>query len=395
MLTKLLFELKLALKFLFIKPRGFYRLARFFTIATIGVSIAALLICLSAFEGYKKVISKRYLDSTSHIIVSKRYSFSDDIKKKVSSIIGEYVSGASYSGYIELMLSSDNGIKGVAFHVVDTDAFKNVIPITDYIVQGNSECLFKERGNIIVGHALAKTLNVKIGDAVKVVFQNGSSRLKICAISNFGLYDIDSRLSWMSIGTAVDIFPEADFYSSLRVRLNDGVDIGHVMPKLQEALGYSYETRSWEDINYGMLESIKMDRLVIFFILGILIAVSVFNIFATLTLLIRELRTDIAVLNVIGLDLSRTLRMFFLQALVLGVTGYLIGILLWLTSLWAIRSWGIVSLPQDVYLMSKIPVGINAWDLLSVFCILVGTVCLACAVPLLYLFKRFKREGDA
>lgn len=394
MLKNLLFELRLAVKFLFVKPRGFYRIARFFTIATLGISVGALLLSLSAFEGYKRVISERYLDSSSHIIVTKRFSNDEDIKEKVNGLLGKDVKASAYSGYLELMLSSGRGLKGAAFQVAEPASFDSVIPLSKYMKQGAPKCIFEGKDGVIIGAALADDLGLKVGDTVGIIYLRSTRKLHVCGISEYGLYDIDSRLCWISYATAKSIFPEADLMASLKIRLNDTVDLDAVTPKLQESLGYAYEARSWKDINYGMLESIKLDRLVMFFILGVLIAVAVFNVFATLVILIREMRKEIAVLNVLGLNTMRTLSVFFIQAMILGLSGYFTGLIMWALSLWAVRSWGIINLPKDVYLVSQIPVGVSVLDLVYVLLMVVAFVSLASAVPLMHLFNKFKKEGS-
>ena len=392
----ILFELRLALKFLFVKPRGFYRIARFFTIATLAISVGALLVSLSAFEGYKKIISQSYLDSSSHIIASKKFASIGGDKAKVLDILKGDVKAVAYSGYLELMLSSPKGLKGAAFQVVEPDSFDEVIPLSKYMKQGAPQCIFKAKDGVIVGSALAETFDLKVGDRANVVKgKNGIEKLYVCGISEFGLYDIDSRLCWISVDTAKRLFPGADFETSMKIRLQDTADLESSTYKLQEALGYGYEVRSWKDMNYGMLESVKMDRTVIFFILGVLIAVAVFNVFATLIILIREMRTEISVLNILGLNTKRVLRMFFIQALILGFSGYLLGVILWTFCLWLIKNWGIIYLPKDIYLVSQIPIGVNGWDLFYVLFMVVIFVSLASIAPLLHLFRRFKKEGSS
>ena len=404
MLRELLFELRIALKFLFVKPRGFYRIARFFTIATLAISVGALLVSLSAFEGYKKIISERYLDSSSHIIASKRFTSIGGDKQKVLEVLQNDVKAVAYSGYLELMLSSPKGLKGAAFQVAEPSSFDNVIPLSKYMEQGTADCIFQGENKAIIGSALAETFQLKKGDTISVVFlqsnmegqkKSGTQKLYVCGISEFGLYDIDSRLCWISSNTAQRLFPGADFEASMKIRLMDKVDLDTATFKLQEALGHAYEVRSWKDINYGMIESIKLDRIVIFFILGILIAVAVFNVFATLIILIREMRVEISVLNILGLNAKRILRMFFMQSLILGLSGYVFGLVLWLLSLWSIKNWGIINLPKDIYLVSQVPIGVNLWDLFSVLFMVLLFVSLASVAPLMHLFRKFKKEGSS
>jgi len=399
MYKDVLVELKIALRFLFIEPKGFYKAARFFTIATIAVSVAALLVSLSAFNGYLKMISERYIDSTAHIMVSDNYSYGGkSIRKQVHDVLKDRVEDSKYFGYLELLVSSDKGIRGLAFEVVEPGSFDKVLRVQKYIKEGDANCIFTQKNSVLIGSSAAEILGLKIGSPVKMLYSGkelnkGARELKVCGIIEYGLYDLDSRYAYTSMETGRALFPDAAFESSLRVRLNDGINLEKAVNDLEEALTPPLRIRSWKDINYGMLESVKFDRLVITFILSMLIAVAVFNVVATLFLLIRELRPEISVLQVMGMNMRRITRVFFIKALILGVSGYLTGLLLWLLSIFSIKKWGIVMLPQDVYMVSKIPVDIRTVDVLLVFVIVLFFVCLGAIVPLWHLFRKFKTEG--
>ncbi|MCX6113244.1 MAG: FtsX-like permease family protein, partial [Proteobacteria bacterium] len=182
---------------------------------------------------------------------------------------------------------------------------------------------------------------------------------------------------------------------SLRIKLKPDVKLSKAVDDLYESFSPGVRIRSWLDINYGMFESVKLDRLVILFILSVLIAVAVFNIIATLILLIREMRAEISILQVLGLSMKRLIRVFFFKSLFLGITGYLFGLLLWLLSVMVVKRWGVVVLPKDVYLVSKIPIYVHPFDVFQVLCIVILFVSLASILPLVHLFIRFKREGVA
>lgn len=396
----MLCELKLALRFLFVSPKGFYRASRFFTITTIAVSVAALLVSLSAFNGYMKVISQRYLDSTSHIVVSEHYGKELNIKKKIKSALGNRIADVKYFGYLELMVSSKKGVRGVAFEVSEPGSFDSVLPIKKYMKAGVPNCIFNIPNSVIVGSAVSDILGLSVGSDLNILYSGrelgkGLRVLKVCGVVDFGLYDLDSRFAYISSSTGNSLFPEANFDTSLRVRLNDGVNLTKAVDDLYLSSSPGIHIRSWKDINYGMFESVKLDRLVIFFILSVLIAVAVFNVVATLVLLIREMRAEISILQVLGLSMKRLIRVFFYKSLFLGISGYTIGIILWVLSMFIIKRWGIIVLPKDVYLVSKIPMYVSVVDIFHVLTIVILFVSLASILPLMHLFRRFKREGVA
>jgi lipoprotein-releasing system permease protein len=396
----LLFEIRLALRLLFTKPKGFYKAARFFTIGTIALSVAALLVSLSAFKGYLDVLKERYVDSTSDIVVSNEYGhpYEGGLKQKISSTLQKDFVDAKYFGYLELLVSSQKGVRGLAFEVLEDGSFEKVVSIKRYIKAGDAGCIFRDKGSVIVGVASASIMGLDIGSKLNVVYsgtnmENSQRSLTVCAIVDYGLYDLDSRLAYISLDTGRMLFPEAGFDSAVKVKLASTASLEGSASKLEDSLSIGTKVRTWKDMNYGMLESVKLDRLVIGFVLSVLIAVAIFNIIATLILLVRELRSEISMLQVLGMGTARVIRVFFFKAMILGVMGYVFGTGLWLLSIEAVKKWGIIALPADIYLVSQIPVEVGALELLFVLFVVLFFVCLGCAVPLFSLFRRFKKEG--
>lgn len=396
----MLFEIRLAIRFLFTKPRGFYKAARFFTIGTIALSVAALLVSLSAFKGYLDVLKERYVDSTSDIVVSNEYARNYDggLKDKITDILGADLESSKYFGYLELLVSSSKGVRGLAFEALEEGSFEKVVPIKKYLKQGELNCIFKANNSVIVGAATAEIMGLSPGSTLTVVYsgsnmQNAKKVLTVCGVVDYGLYDLDSRLAYISLGTGKGLFPEAMFGSSVKIKLRANAPLDETASKLEQGLSLGTRVRTWKDMNYGMLESVKLDRLVIGFVLSVLIAVAIFNIIATLFLLVKELRGEISMLQVLGLSTARVIRVFFYKALTLGILGYVFGVGLWFLSIEAVRKWGIITLPADIYLVAKIPVEVGALELLFVFLVVIFFVCLGCALPLFSLFRRFKKEG--
>jgi lipoprotein-releasing system permease protein len=127
--------------------------------------------------------------------------------------------------------------------------------------------------------------------------------------------------------------------------------------------------------------------------LSVLVAVSVFNVIASLILLVKEMRPEISVLQVLGLNMKRLMKVFFFQSLFLGLSGYFLGLIIWGFCALLMQKWGIVVIPKEIYLVSHIPMYIRFFDVFHVLMIVILFVSLASILPLIHLFKRFSSEG--
>ena len=398
LLKKLLFEIKFASAFLFVKNKNFYGLSRIFTILSITVSVTAFLLTLTTFRGYLKVLEERYLDVNSHIVVNDGFSFYDDIKTEISTSFHKDIEDIKYTGYMELLLRSNNRMKGIIVELVEKGSFKNLVNISKYLTSGKLDCVFENNKNIILSNLVAKNLGIKKGDTVDLVFIGKSIgskavKLKLCATVDFGLYDLDSRFSYMSLYSVKEHFPAGMYNASVKINIKDETKLNKIVEDLREQYSPTLKIRSWRELNYSMFESIKFDKMVVSFILMILVAVAAFNIISTLILSIQYLKKDFSILSILGLNNTRLLRILFFEASIIGVLSYILAIILWLISMLAVFYFGIIDLPSDIYLVSKIPFDISSLDLFFVFAIVYLFVSIASIFPMFILLKNLQKRG--
>lgn len=391
------FDFTLATRLVFKKQKGFYNKARFFTIASIAISVAALLVSFSAFRGYTNVLTKIYKDSGSDIIVSDTSYSVTDLKSIVKNI-DDRILDLKYFGFLELICAGKSNIRGVIFEAVEKGIFENkIINIDIYVKEGTYNSIF-ESNSVMIGSVLAELLGVKLGDTIKVFYIDGKNNnetkeLKISAIFEYGLYDVDSRFAYISIETGSFLIPNSLYDNSLKIKVKNQNNTFLVADKLRTNLPTMINVKTWFDVNYSMFKAVEMDRRVIFIILTVLIAVAIFNVLTTLILLVRELKVEISILQILGMKVSRIVKLFFFKAIVFGLSGYLIGISIWLLLIFAVNKWGIIFIPKDIYLVSKIPVAISFFDIILVLCVVLFFSILGAVIPAINLNYKIKKEG--
>jgi ABC-type lipoprotein release transport system permease subunit len=391
-----LLNLKLSLKFLFSSKKKFNKFALFFTFLTIAISVASLLLSLSVFRGYKKILFQRYQDTYSDVYVVDSHHLISNLKESVTYLSDDKVKDLKYASFLELLISSDAGIKGVGAFTLEKGIFKNVINIKPYESKGKANCIFKGINSAAVGITVAESLNLKLGDKFKVIFAGINKKsvdFKVCSILDFGLHDLNSRIIYISNKTAFSLFPMAGFDSALKIKLKSGVNLKEYTKTLKEKLPLGVDVESWKDFNYSIFESIKLDKLVLSFILSILILVSCFNLVSLLFLYIKELENELTILHVLGLCKKRIINIFFTKALIVSIASFLFGIVLWFFTMFLINTYGIINIPEDIYLISKIPFSFSFVDVLKTFFITIIFTVFCSVFPIIKLFYKIKKHG--
>jgi lipoprotein-releasing system permease protein len=122
--------------------------------------------------------------------------------------------------------------------------------------------------------------------------------------------------------------------------------------------------RDWKEMNRNLFAALKLEKIIMFIILVLIILVAAFNIIGTLTMIVIEKSREIAILKAMGATRRAVMGIFMLDGLLIGGVGVVIGIPLGYLVCWAIETF--YTLPADVYYISHIPVRISLFDVVLV-----------------------------
>ena len=113
------------------------------------------------------------------------------------------------------------------------------------------------------------------------------------------------------------------------------------------------------EVNRNLFSALKLEKVVYGIVLCLIVVVAAFNILATLTMVVKEKRRDIAILKSMGRRNAAIGRIFILNGAVIGVAGTVLGNLLGLAGCWLLARYQFVELPKDVFLVTTLPVRID------------------------------------
>ena len=150
----------------------------------------------------------------------------------------------------------------------------------------------------------------------------------------------------------------------IEVRVGDVYGARETARAVERALGgFPYRARDWMEVNRNLFSALKLEKVVYGIVLALIVVVAAFNILASLTMVVKEKRRDIAVLKSMGASNAAIGRIFILNGAVIGVAGTMLGNILGLAGCWLLARYQFVDLPKDVFLVTTLPVRIDPHEL--------------------------------
>lgn len=224
-------------------------------------------------------------------------------------------------------LAGSNNLNGV-LNGIDPKEETRLFNFDEYIVEGDVNSLVKRKNSILLGAGIAKKLSLSIGDRIQVVSTNGSSyALIIGGIFQSGLAEIDDSQSYVNVKMAQQILGMGSNYiSRIHVRLKD---IDDAVP-MSQTIGNLYDVKALDitSANAQFDTGSDIRNLISYAVSITLLIVAGFGIYNILNMLIYEKMNDIAILKATGFTGWDVMIIFIIQALVIGLIGGILGILL-------------------------------------------------------------------
>jgi lipoprotein-releasing system permease protein len=186
----------------------------------------------------------------------------------------------------------------------------------------------------------------------------------------------------MGLADAQRFFDMKNSVSALEVRVRDIYAARTIARGLENALGgFPYRARDWMEANRNLFSALKLEKVVYGIVLCLIVVVAAFNILATLTMVVKEKRRDIALLKSMGASNGAIARIFVLKGAVIGVTGAVVGNVLGLAGCWLLARYQFIELPKDVFLVTTLPVRMEPVNFAVVGVVSIAICVLAALSP--------------
>ena len=240
-------------------------------------------------------------------------------------------------------------------------------------------------------HELATTLGAQVGDTVLVTSPQGEltplgltpryQRFRVTGIFASGFYQYDAGYAFLRLADAQRLFSEPDLVSVLSFRIHDlyrAQEVGH---DLEATAGPGFQATNWMEQNRELFRALKLEQMVTFIVLALIVVVAALNILIALTMMVMEKTRDIAVLMSFGVTPGQVRRIFLLQGLLISAVGTAGGVILGLIASFAGRHYHFIHLDASVYAISTLPFAPRFTDALLVAAVSLAIALLATLYP--------------
>jgi lipoprotein-releasing system permease protein len=371
-------ELRVALRYLTARRKqAFISLISGVAVVGVAVGVMAVLIALGLMTGLQSEIRSRILGATAHISIFQGrgdpFHNYGEVVEKVRAVPG--VAGAAPAVYGKALLTTSTG-SAVA-------TLKGIVPaeeatVTDVVAQiregdvGPLEQPGEGPAPVLLGTALADTLNVGVGDVVTVTSPKGRlspigilprvARVRVAGIVKTGLFEFDSSWAYLPLTAAQRLFEQREQATLVEVRLDDMFAVRKGAEAILETLGHGYLTTDWVQMNQSLFSALWIEKMAIGITIGLIVVVAALNIVATLVLMVMEKHKDIAILVSMGASRGAITRISMLQGTIIGAVGTCVGGLLGWGSCRVLDHYQLIRIPEDVYQIASVPFRLLAGD---------------------------------
>jgi lipoprotein-releasing system permease protein len=210
-----------------------------------------------------------------------------------------------------------------------------------YMVAGSTEALQGNLNGIIIGSGISEKLNLGVNDNITVTSSFGVVKvMKIVGIFSTGSSMNDNSKSYVNISTAQQFIKEGpSFVSTLFINVPDSENTEPYVEKLKQLTTYTVE--DWKTSNADVLSSNKTRATMMGAISMAILIVAGFGIYNILSSTIMQKINDIAILKATGFKGSDVVKIFVIEAVLMGFIGTVLGLLM---------GAGLISILSRVYM---------------------------------------------
>jgi lipoprotein-releasing system permease protein len=400
------------------------------SIVGVAAGVASLVIALAINNGFRQDLQDRLLGSTSHVNLLR--TLGDGVRDWRSLMANlqkqPHVIAAAPDIYEQVLVSLGSRARGAVLKGIIPADERRVSDLLNSVKQGSPDALEEVPESstqqisssdrnvratrsdeddpdsiaavqqrraamppILLGKEMADELGAHVGSTVLVTSPQGEltpfglvpkyTRFRVAGIFDSGFYDYDSSWAFTRLSDAQRLFALGDVVQIIEFKIDDIYKAAQVGQELEKAAGPGFMTTNWMEQNKPLFHALKLERLVTFITVGLIVFVAALNILISLTMMVMEKTRDIAVLMSMGTRKSQVRRVFIAQGALIGLVGTAIGLVLGYALSWMGGHYHAFALAPEVYSIDYVPFAPRVVDGILVAFVAIATSLVATLYP--------------
>jgi lipoprotein-releasing system permease protein len=438
------FELFIATRYLRAKRRqAFIGIITGISIAGVAAGVASLVVAMAITNGFRQDLQERLLGSTSHISLQRIAD--DGIKDWPALMDRlsrqPHVVAAAPAIFEQVLISRGPRARGAVLNGMIPKYERRVGDLLNSVKEGSAAPLEDEGGverallpaasappeskaasksarstlansaqadqspdslegvqqrvaampPIVLGKDMADNLGATVGSTVLVTSPQGEltpfgmvpkyNRFRVVGIFNSGFFDYDSSWAFVRLADAQKLFGLGDLISVVEFKIDNIFKADEITAQLEAAAGKGFMATNYLEQNKALFHALRLERLVTFITIGLIVFVAALNILISLIMMVMEKTKDIAVLMSMGTRRAQVRNLFIAQGVLIGVIGTAIGLVLGYAISYAGGHYHIITLSPEVYSIDYVPFAPRLIDGALVALVAVGVSFVATLYP--------------
>ncbi|MBL0721645.1 MAG: ABC transporter permease [Sulfurovum sp.] len=265
----------------------------------------------------------------------------------------------------QVITKSSGFVQGGVLYGVNFDRESDI----NFVVK-KARGVLKSKFRIVIGDALSNDMNVYHSDKITVYFSEQDAigfgtmplqkRFIIDGIFDSGLQSYDKAIMYTTLGAFEKILKrDKGIYDGIHI---DSKEPLKDIEEIKKVLPQTVIIEGWWQKNGSFFSAMEMEKHALFLVLLLIIVVASLNIISSLLMTIMSRRSEIAILRTLGATQKEIKQIFFRLGVIIGSGGILFGTFLGAVGILALKTFDIISLPEDVYGTTKLPVDLTITD---------------------------------
>jgi lipoprotein-releasing system permease protein len=399
------FELFIATRYLRAKRRqAFIGIITGISIVGVAAGVASLVVAMAITNGFRQDLQQRLLGSTSHISLQR---VADDGIQNWPALMDRlskepHVVAAAPAIFEQVLISRGPRARGAVLKGMIPRYERRVGDLLNSVKEGSAAALEEEPSPtpppppdnasaaqspdslegvqqrvaamppIVLGKEMADNLGATVGSTVLVTSPQGEltpfgmvpkyNRFHVVGIFSSGFFDYDSNWAFVSLSDAQKLFGLGDQISVVEFKIDDIFKADQITTQLEAAAGKGFMATNYLEQNKALFHALRLERLVTFITIGLIVFVAALNILISLIMMVMEKTKDIAVLMSMGTRRAQVRNLFIAQGVLIGTIGTAIGLILGYAISYVGGHYHVLTLSPEVYSIDYVPFAPRAID---------------------------------